>query len=46
MATLLSKNFSYEEMIASATAKAKKIDNSTSPEIRKKLEKLYELATH
>lgn len=40
MATLLSKNFSYEEMIASATAKAKKIDNSASPEIRKKLEKL------
>lgn len=40
MATLFSKNFSYEEMIASSTAKAKKIDNSAPPEAKKKLEKL------
>jgi len=40
MATKLSENFSLEEMIASATAKAKKIDNTPSPDIIAKLEKL------
>lgn len=40
MATKLSQNFSLEEMIASSTAKAKKIDNTPTPEVKQNLEKL------
>lgn len=40
MATKLSKNFSLEELIASNTAKAKKIDNTPSEQIKKNLERL------
>ena len=40
MATQLSKNFSLEELIASNTAKARKIDNTPSPQIRANLERL------
>ena len=40
MATQLTKNFSLEEMVASATAKAKKIDNTPNSEVKKNLEKL------
>ena len=42
MATKLSNNFSLEELIASSTAKLKKIDNSPSPEVIKNLKKLCE----
>ena len=40
MATQLTKNFSLEELIASATAKAKKIDNTPTPQVKENLEKL------
>lgn len=40
MATKLSKNFSLEELIASNTAKIKKIDNTPSEQIKKNLERL------
>lgn len=40
MSTKLTNNFSLEEMIASATAKTKKIDNTPTPEIKANLEKL------
>ena len=40
MATQLTKNFSLEELTASATAKAKKIDNTPTPQVRANLEKL------
>ena len=40
MATKLSQNFSLEEMIASSTAKSKRIDNTPTPEVIKNLEKL------
>ena len=40
MGTQITKNFSLEEMIASATAKAKKIDNTPASEVKKNLEKL------
>lgn len=40
MGTQLSKNFSLEELIASNTAKIKKIDNTPSVKIIKNLEKL------
>lgn len=40
MSTLLTKNFSLEELIASATAKNRKIDNTPSTAIIKKLTKL------
>ena len=40
MGTLLSNNFSLEELIASETAKKKKIDNTPSKSIIAKLDKL------
>jgi len=40
MATKLSQNFSLEEMIASSTASAKKIDNTPTPEVKANLERL------
>lgn len=40
MATQLTKNFSLEELTASATAKAKKIDNTPTLQVRANLEKL------
>ena len=40
MATKLTKNFSLEELIASNTAKVKKIDNTPSEQIKKNLERL------
>ncbi len=40
MATKLSQNFSLEELVASSTAKAKKIDNTPTPEVKANLEKL------
>ena len=40
MSTKLSANFSLEELTASATAKAKKIDNTPSLEVKKNLERL------
>ena len=40
MATQLAKNFSLEELTASATAKAKKIDNTPTPQVKENLEKL------
>lgn len=40
MATKLSENFSLEEMIASDTAKIRKIDNTPTPAAKVKLERL------
>ena len=40
MATKLSQNFSLEELIASSTAKTKRIDNTPTPEVKANLEKL------
>lgn len=40
MATRLTQNFSLEEMIASSTAKQKRINNTPNPEVKKNLEKL------
>jgi len=40
MSTKLTKNFSLEELTASATAKAKRIDNTPTPKVRANLEKL------
>ena len=40
MATKLSQSFSLEELIASSTARAKKIDNTPTPEVKANLEKL------
>ena len=37
---MLSKNFSLEELIASTTAKVKKIDNTPSIQVQKNLERL------
>jgi len=42
MATKLTQNFSLEEMIASSTAKAKKIDNTPNNEVKANLKKLCE----
>ena len=40
MSTKLTKNFSLEEMIASSTAKEKRIDNTPTPEAKANLERL------
>lgn len=40
MATKLSENFSLEEMIASDTARIRKIDNTPTPAVKVKLERL------
>lgn len=40
MSTKLTNNFSLEELTASATAKAKKIDNTPTPEVKANLERL------
>ena len=42
MATQLSKNFTLEEMTASGTAHAKKIDNTPSPEILRNIQRLVD----
>lgn len=43
MATKLTTNFSLEEMCASSTARAKKIDNTPTTEVKENLEKLCKL---
>lgn len=40
MATKITENFTLEELIASSTAKAKKIENTPTPEHRANLERL------
>jgi len=40
MATKITQNFSLEELYASSTAKAKKIDNTPTPEVKANLIKL------
>ena len=40
--TPISKNFTLEEMLSSATAKDKKIDNSPTPEARKNIQSLVD----
>lgn len=40
MATQITKNFTLEEFITSATAKAKGIDNTPTPQIKANIEKL------
>lgn len=40
MSEIFTKNFSYDELYASATAERLKIDNTPTPEIKEKLRKL------
>ena len=40
MSTKLSKNFSLEELIASSTAREKRINNTPTPEAKANLERL------